>query len=467
MRALRESADRTPPSRERYVDLLRALAICAVVLGHWLVSAIIEDQQGRPTGRSALESLPWAYPITWVVQVMPVFFIIGGYANAASLASHRNRGGDGVSWLQDRSGRLVRPTTVLLVVLVAGAVAGRLLGVDPEFVRMVVWVASIPLWFLAAYLVVVAAAPLMEHLHRRFGLRVIGVLVVLVALGDVARLRGLELLGAGNFLFGWLAIHQVGIAWRDGRLPFRPRTWVPLLLGGLAAALLLTVLGPYSISMIDVGGQRPRNASPPTLALLAVATFQLGLLMAVRDPAERWLHRRRPWLAVVAVNSVVFTIFLWHMSAVVLLVGVLDTLGVLPTPAVATTEWWLWRLPWLLLLTVVLIGLVALFGPIEARSRRIRRRRSPGWLSRIVTRPILRAVVTVAAYAAVIAGLVSNTVAPRTGAYLIGLPAAGLASYLAGAAVLRLLRSLVAPGRGPGDQPASSPGRPESSPPAG
>src|SRR5690606_21623675 len=150
------------------------------------------------------------------------------------------------------------------------------------------------------------------------------------------------LAGAGNFLFGWLAIHQVGFAWRDGRLPFTPRTWVPLMLGGLTAALLLTVVGPYSISMIDVGGQHPRNASPPTLALLAVATFQLGLLMAVRDPAERWLRRQRPWLAVVAVNSVVFTIFLWHMSAVVLLVGLLDTLGLLPKPAVATTEWWLW-----------------------------------------------------------------------------------------------------------------------------
>ena len=443
MRALRESVDRTPPSRERYVDLLRALAIWAVVLGHWLVSAIIEDQQGRPIGRSALESLPWAYPITWIVQVMPVFFIIGGYANAASLTAHRNRGGDGVSWLQDRSARLVRPTTVLLTVLAAGAVVARVLRVDPEYVRMAVWVASIPLWFLAAYLVVIAAAPLMVRLHQRFGLRVIGVLVVLVALGDVARLLGPELAGAGNFLFGWLAIHQVGFAWRDGRLPFTPRTWVPLMLGGLTAALLLTVVGPYSISMIDVGGQRPRNATPPTLALLAVATFQLGLLMALRDPAERWLHRQRPWLAVVAVNSVVLTIFLWHMSAVVLLVGLLDTLGVLPTPTVATTEWWLWRLPWLLLLTTVLSGLVALFGRVEARSHRTRRHRPPPtWPTRTLTRPILRGVVTVVAYAAVIAGLVSNTVAPRTGTYLVGMPAAGLAAYLAGAAILHRLRSL-------------------------
>src|SRR5690606_18795444 len=115
-----------------------------------------------------------------------------------------------------------------------------------------VWVASIPLWFLSAYLVVVLAAPVMYRLHQRFGARVFAVLVVLVALGDVARLRGAEQLGAGNFLFGWLAIHQVGFAWRDGQLSFRPRTWVPLLTGGLAALLALTVVGPYSISMIDV-----------------------------------------------------------------------------------------------------------------------------------------------------------------------------------------------------------------------
>ena len=103
MAALRELADRTPASRERYVDLLRAAAIVTVVLGHWLISGIGYDQRGRPTGHSALDQLPWAFPITWVVQVIPMVFIVGGYANAASLASHRRRGSTGGAWSSSTS----------------------------------------------------------------------------------------------------------------------------------------------------------------------------------------------------------------------------------------------------------------------------------------------------------------------------------------------------------------------------
>ena len=32
-------AAKTPESRNRYVDLLRAVSICAVVFGHWLMAA--------------------------------------------------------------------------------------------------------------------------------------------------------------------------------------------------------------------------------------------------------------------------------------------------------------------------------------------------------------------------------------------------------------------------------------------
>lgn len=450
MDRLRELADRTPASRERYVDLLRALAISAVVLGHWLLSAVTHDARGRLTGHSALESLSWAYPITWVAQVMPIFFVVGGYANAASLQAHRRQGENATDWLLGRTGRLVAPTTALLMTLAAvGLVANlagvRWLGLSPGLVRFGVWVASIPLWFLTAYLLMVLLAPAMYRLHRRFGARVVVVLVVLVALGDVARLEGSEWMAAGNFLFGWLVIHQLGFFWRDGQLPDTPRVWIPLLGGGFGVLALLTLVGPYPVSMIDVTGQEPHNASPPTLALLAAATMQLGLVLLLRKPAERWLHRPNPWLTVVAVNSVVLTIFLWHMSAVVLLVGVLDASHLLPTPAVVTASWWLWRFPWLVMLSASLALLVAIFGRLETRPRP-RPTEIPRWLpdgvARTVNRPAPRLVLAAAAYVAVMLGLLANNLAPNTRTYLFGMPAAGLLCYLLGAGTLRLLRSV-------------------------
>jgi len=436
LRRLAQVAESTPASRDRYLDLLRALAITLVVLGHWLIAVVSYGAHHRPTGHSALDDLRWAYPVTWLLQVMPVFFVVGGYANAASLSSHRRKGGDAVGWLLDRADRLIRPTTALLLVLSIGAVAARLAGADAALVRTAVWTASIPLWFLSAYLVVVLLTPVMYRLHERLGLAVPAVLVALVALGDIARFAGAAVLADGSYLFGWLVIHQVGFFWRDGRLRFAGRAWLPPLAGGVAALVLLTVVGPYPITMIDVTGEHIKNASPPTLALLAAATAQLGLIMLLHDPAERWLRGRRPWQLVVAGNSVVLTVFLWHMTAVLILIGVLWWAHLLPTPLVGTVGWWVWRVPWLLLLTVVLAGLVAVFGRLEARGARP----LPIRLPELSRRRLPRLVLTAVAFTATVFGLLVNNIVSPLHPEPTGVPVPALTAYLAGAAILRLLR---------------------------
>ncbi len=454
MRRLARLAARTPADRERYLDLLRALAIMLVVLGHWTFVTIYHDQHGQPNGRSALPAIPWAEPLTWALQVMPVFFLVGGYANAASLASHRGRGGDRTGWLLGRSARLLRPTTVLVLVLAGGSLVARLAGAEAGMVRIVVWFATIPLWFLAAYLAVVPLTPPMYALHRRFGLAVPATLALLVAVGDLGRALGPAELALANYLLGWLAVHQLGFAWYDARrgnchptagrqvglrtrcLPMSPRAALLMIIGGLAVAVLLTSVGPYPVSMINEPGERMANAAPPSVALLAVATAQLGLILLLRERAERWLHRSRPWQAVVAVNAVVLTVFLWHLTAVILLVGALHGLGVLPTPPAGTATWFAWRLPWVLMLAVVLVVLVAVFGPIEARTGRSPVSRSPaGWWGRA------RSVLTVTAFAATVYALLVNSSAGKISPDPLGLPVSALAAYLAGAGTLRLLRS--------------------------
>ncbi|WP_433386371.1 acyltransferase family protein [Micromonospora sp. KLBMP9576] len=478
MRRLRQLAARTPAGRQRYVDLLRALAICMVVLGHWAVAAIGEDATGRPTGRSALPELPWAYPLTWLAQVMPVFFLVGGYANTASLTARRAAGVDATAWLLARGARLLRPTTALLLVIAGGAALASLAGVEATLVRTVAWFATIPLWFLAAYLIVVPLTPAMHALHRRFGLLVPLVLAALVVAGDVGRALGPAGLALPNYVFGWLAVHQLGIAWRDAdagphaarpappgtpdsappraaptpggaparRLPTSRRAGAAALLGGLAATVLLTTVGPYPMSMLNVPGERLDNAAPPSLALLTLTTAQFGLILLLRAPAERWLRRPRPWQAVIAVNSVVLTVFLWHLTAVILLVGALDAVGRLPTPPVGSAAWFAWRVPWVLMLVVVLAVLVAVFGPVEARTGRSGSTggggssagRAPGGPGRWAT---ARTALTAAGFAAVVYALVANAETPRSAPEALGVPAPALVAYLARAGTLRLLRS--------------------------
>ncbi|MBF8193112.1 acyltransferase [Nonomuraea sp. K274] len=423
-RVLRRQAERTPEYRDRHLDFLRAAAIAAVVTGHWLAVQVTYEG-GRPHGASIVDLVPWTRPVTWLFQVMPIFFLVGGFANAASLAAHRRRGGDATGWTLRRTDRLVRPTTMLLAVLAVAGLAAGAAGADPAVTGLALWLAGIPLWFLVAYLAAVALTPPMHALHRRFGLAVPVALAVLVGLGDVARMAAdIPYAGEGNFLFFWLAVHQLGFAWQDGRLPPRRAVALPLTLAGLAALVALTVFGPYPVSMVGVAGEEIQNTSPPTLALLALATAQTGLALLLHDPVNRWLRDPRPWTIVVAVNSLIMTLFLWHMTAAVLGVLLLFPSGLFPQAPPGSGSWLLLRLPWLAVLSVILGLLVSAFGWVERR---------PGSPAEPAGGPVL----TVAGLAGVVAGLLGISLAGAGHHGPAALPTAALAAYFAGAAALR------------------------------
>jgi len=439
--AMRRAAEATPAHRDRYVDLLRAIAIAAVVLGHWLAVHVAPGLRGG----SVLETVGWTRPLTWLFQVMPIFFLVGGYANAASYVSYRGRGGNAVEWVLRRTGRLVRPTAALLAVLTAAALAARAAGVDAALVGTGVWLAGIPLWFLVAYIAVVALTPVMYGAHLRYGLAVPVALAALVALGDLARLGvGVPYVGDANYLFAWLAVHQLGVAWRDGRLPARRAVALPMAGFGLAALAGLTLAGPYPVSMVAVPGEEIQNTSPPTVALLALAVTQTGVALLPHDAGNRWLRRTRPWTAVVAVNSVIMTLFLWHMTAVVLAVLALHAAGLLPEAVPGSPEWLLLRPPWLALLALILAALVAVFGRVERRIGPL-----PGPGSAAGAGP---AVLTAAGVAGVLGGILAVAVAGPGDHGPAGLSTAGLIAFFAGAAVLRFARRRFADA----DQPAGN-----------
>ena len=108
-------ADSTRDSRNRVVDLLRAAAILVVVLGHWTVAAVYVDDTGTLRRGDLLELATWTHPVTWLVQVMPVFFLVGGYANALSWRSACARGTTYGGWLRARLRRLTIPVLPLMV----------------------------------------------------------------------------------------------------------------------------------------------------------------------------------------------------------------------------------------------------------------------------------------------------------------------------------------------------------------
>jgi peptidoglycan/LPS O-acetylase OafA/YrhL len=428
---LRQIAESTPSRRDRHLDFLRAVAILAVVLGHWL--AIVVAYRDGFTGDSIVAFVPWTRPLTWLFQVMPVFFLVGGFSNVTSLDSYRRRGGTAAGWMLARTDRLIRPTTVLLLVLGCAALSARLAGVDWPTTAKAVWLACIPLWFLVAYITVVFLTPMMLALHERAGLAVPVLLAVLVGLGDAARLTLGPLFASGNFLFAWLAVHQLGIAWRRGALTPRRAVAVPLAGGGLLALVLLTVPGPYPVSMVMVPGEVLNNTSPPTLALVALAATQTGLALLLHDRVGRWLRRTRPWMIVVAVNTVIMTIFLWHMTAAVIAVVLLYPTGLMPQPPPDSVAWWLLRVPWLAVLGLVLAVLIAVFGRVE-------RRAGPSPDPALPHSGPVRRAASAAGSAAVVLGLLLGAASGLGQGASAVLPVASLLVYLAGAGLLRALR---------------------------
>jgi hypothetical protein len=63
-------------------------------------------------------------------------------------------------------------------------------------------------------------------------------------------------------------------------------------------------------------------------------------------------------------NSIIMTLFLWHMTAFLLAVPVLWPLG-FGRETSGTTAWWLERFLWVGLPTVFLASIVAVFGRFE------------------------------------------------------------------------------------------------------
>lgn len=355
----------TPPERDRYIDFLRGFSILVVVLGHWLI-AVIEWKDGRVEGSNALEHIRGLWALTWGLQVMPLFFFVGGFGNGVAWRASQRRGDGYAGYLARRVERMLRPTVVFLGVGLAVVVTLDAANVADNVVFPASELITRPLWFLGVYLIVVTLAPVMLSVHDRFGLSVPIAMIALAAAVDWLRF-GADLSGFGyvNYPVVWLLAHQLGFHYGPSGVLHRNRWW--LAAAGLGGMVIATALGPYPGSMVGLSTDEFSNMDPPTLAIVGLTVWQVGLAMIVKAPIARWLGRLRVWTAVIFVNSVIMTVFLWHLTAMLFGVGILLPLG-FPQPEVGTLQWWLLRPVWVAVLTVILAGLVLVFGRAEQRT---------------------------------------------------------------------------------------------------
>ncbi|MFG3497194.1 acyltransferase [Streptomyces sp. NPDC047928] len=309
---------RTPAHRDRGIDGLRALALLAVPTGHWLVGGFTLDADGALRNASPLSWLGQLAPASWLLQMLGIFFLVGGYASAQSLRRATADGRPPGVWLRSRLLRLGRPALAVTAIWAALIPLLLAVGVPATTVRTGATLVIQPLWFLGVYAVITALTPFCTRASRRLGVWAAAPLLASVAVVDLLRygpyadaMPGwLSLL---NLLPGWMFAYQIGVSWNERRVSARA-AWT-LLLGGVALfALLLTVFG-YPASMVGVPGEARTNSHPPSLLVPALAAAQSGAAILLRGRIARLLRRPALWAPVVLINLSALTILCWHQTA--------------------------------------------------------------------------------------------------------------------------------------------------------
>ncbi len=335
----------TRPDRDRAIDALRAIAILGVVLGHWLVTALVFGD-GPVHGASPLQFLPALTPVSWVFQTLAVFFLVGGHVAAGSWS---RRTIPWEAWVVRRLKRLFRP--VLLVLAVWTVAGGFLLafGTEPDTLRTLLMLVLSPMWFLLVFAALTAATPLVARWHPVVPLAVVAVVDLLrIELGAPGWV------GWVNLAAGWLVPFVLGARWQ--RMS-RGSLW-GLLLGGAAATAALVCWAGYPAAMVGVPGAGFSNLAPPSLAAVTFGLAQCGLAGLLLEPLRRLMRRPAWWAAVVIMNLFAMTIFLWHQTAMIittlltrLAVGLIPGLHTSPD----TAAWVLARFGWLPVFGLVLL----------------------------------------------------------------------------------------------------------------
>jgi surface polysaccharide O-acyltransferase-like enzyme len=338
-------------TRDLVVDLARVFCVFAVVMMHSLMVGLYRD--GDTVGQiNPLQTQDWFALATWAGQIMPLFFVVGGFAGAVSWRSAARRGTSSAEFLRSRLVRLLRPALPLLVFLTVVLWMLVVCGVDRALVDIVAAGVGVPLWFLAAFISCQAFLPVVHRWHVSHPALTIATLVGLSVIVDIARiLSGIQAIGLINLVFVWLAVQQLGFLYADGWFARQPR-W-HLVAGAVASYGLLAVL-TYTLHIYPV--DMLTNLNPATVPLILLGVAQVCILHLLYPLLRLGMTLKPVLLATFFVGSRAMTIYLWHLPIIVALSGALFLSGWIDSVP-GSGAWWATRPLFVLAVWLLLAGL--------------------------------------------------------------------------------------------------------------
>ena len=353
--------------RDLYVDLLRAGSLLVVVVWHWVFNLVYRDDTSV-SATNPIGTTRGMWLLTWVLQVMPVFFIVGGFIHGRVL----ERDGRWWPFVSRRVRQLLVPASALIGVFVVAQVVAAQLDA-PGWVSDGLWLVVSPLWFLAVYLLLVVVAPMAHAAHRRAGPLAVVLLAGGSVLVDVARFNVLrDHVGVWvwlSMLVVWGFVHQLGFFFGEIR-ELSTRSQEAIALAGFFVLIGLTNMNLYPRSLVGVPGERLSNMGPPTLAVCALAVLQLGVVARLERVVAPRLSGPRLRSFVGWSSRWSMLVFLWHMPGYAAAWLTLDALFEIPSEF--TWTWWAWRPPQLALAA----SFTAVFVLVAVRLSRSRPQRT-------------------------------------------------------------------------------------------
>lgn len=357
-------------NRDRVVDLIRLTSLIVVIAGHSLMLTVSVDD-GRLVLGNTLADVPLLQPMTWLFQILPLFFFAGAAASTYGWRPGTRPG----HWLLRRVQRLLRPVGWYLVVVLV--VYGVSTLVSAAAIADVVARLGVQLlWFLGAYLLVLAVMPMLQRLSsRRAVLSALAAAWLVTAVVDSLRIAvgASSQIGYVNFLSVWIIPAILGVAYAK-RL-FTMVEAAVLCVTALVVDIALVALGPYEMSLVTVPGQQLSNMSPPSLLLAGHTVVLCALVIALRAPLARVAARPRVWWWVVLGNRGAMTLYLWHLPVLGLIIGLSALCGLQRDPH-ALLFW-----PTVLATTACLLALMI---PVTGVLSVLENRPLPWWDAQIV-----------------------------------------------------------------------------------
>lgn len=311
----------TTPTRDRAIDVARLGALVVVMFGHCALLLASIDARGLHIA-NLIGEVPAIAPLTWVVQVMPLFFLAGGAAGAYGYRAGTAWG----TWLFTRAQRLCRPVFWYLAAWTFGLMIVRLV-LGPESAARLGGETVALLWFLGVYLVTLAFVPALTRLStgRSVAVLLAALLAAAAVMDGIRVAAGTPAAGVANFVIVWLIPVVIGVAYARGLIG--TRFAITGAFAALAAQIVLVVVGPYEVSLVVTGVEGFSNTAPPTLLMALHCTWMSCAFVLAAGAIRRWAERPGVWRVVAAGNHGTMTLYLWHIPAIAIAAFTLHAVG--------------------------------------------------------------------------------------------------------------------------------------------